>query len=102
MSLQETYFLKTTLFLRRRSWTVKKSWQEIAPHYCIPLGVWARIYSSGFKQDTQCPVNFAKDFFTFLLTKIFSKCLTSTPPILRSSAAAHGKQKPSFSFTYLL
>lgn len=47
-------------------------------------------------------VNFAKDLFTFQLTKIFNNCLTSKPPILRSSATAHGKQKPSFSFRFLL
>ena len=47
-------------------------------------------------------VNFAKDLFTFQLTKIFNNCMTSKPPILRFSAAAHGKQKPSYSFLFLL
>lgn len=55
VSLHDIYFLKTTWFLRRRSWTTKHSWQETAPYYCIPLGLWARIYNFGFKQDTQCP-----------------------------------------------
>lgn len=89
----------------------EKYWQENAPHYCIPLGVWARIYNFGFKSRTlsvlaifykRVAVNFARDLFTFQLTKIFNNCLTSKPPILRSSAAAHGKQKPSFSFGFLL
>lgn len=46
-------------------------------------------------------VNLAKDLFTFQLSKIFNNHLTSKPPMLRSSAAAHGKQRPSFSFRFL-
>lgn len=47
-------------------------------------------------------VNYAKNLFTFQLTNIFNNHLTSKPPVLRSSAAAPGKNKPLFSPRFLL
>lgn len=89
---------------------MKNSWQQTVPYYCLPPGfaleftilALSRTLSVLATLYKRLAVNFAKDLFTFQLTKTFNNCLTSKAPILRSSAVAHGKQKASFSFRVLL